>query len=303
MKSVLFIIFVSAVLGVFSQDYPNLISNQEITTIAYWNIGDKIDYHCIEEQQNFKNGKDKPYLIDKKEFDISLEVVDSSATSYTLKMKYSNFVLPESSTDDFAPTILMAFSILYTTDEMGAFDSIVNKTELKEIVETTIDRHYTNLDSLVVSRLKTLFANENNIENLFLQDIYNIHNLNGIGLTLNEPIAYDLDYPTLEDISVLGLGTVSLKTINSTRNYASIYMTQQPNKADLKKYIKELGTVLFPEYLDDLSSFSVSSKMNQYYDMELSSGWMRKIKSKKTTLVTIKKKTNKQVNSYIYLRK
>ncbi|MCH2223422.1 MAG: hypothetical protein MK066_01540 [Crocinitomicaceae bacterium] len=301
MKSLLFIISIYLTFSAFSQDYPNLVSNQEITTIAYWNLGDKVRYHCVQEQQNFKNGKDKPYITDKKEFDLTLEVMDSSSTSYTIQLKYSNFILPESTNNDFVQSILTEFSILYTTDEFGAFDSIVNKTELKERVQTTIDLNYNDLDSLTISRLKTLFSKENNIENLFIEDIYSIHNLYGIGLTLNEPITYDLDYPTLEDISVLGQGTITVKTINATRNYASIYMTQRPNKVDLKKYIKDLGRVLFPEHLDDLSNFSVSSKMNQFYDMTLSNGWMTKIKSKKTTTVKVKKKMNKQVNSYSYI--
>lgn len=300
MKRLLIVCFILIAQGLFGQQFMNLVSNNEISIIGYWNKGEKVTYECSRIERDFKNGKKKPIKENIKSFDITLSVIDSSEKAYVLNMSYSNFKGIEIEEGELCNSLLSELNIKYVTDEFGAFDSIINKKELHVVLEELVKDLFKDVkDTSKINFIKQLFLNDSNLEALFVADIIMIHNLYGIGLKLSKPIEYELEFLTLENYELLGDGKVTLTSIDKGRNNAHIITTQRPNKDGVKDYINFLLKELVPD--GSKEDLKVVNKATQSYDMELSSGWMKKIKSKSFSKVNIKGKEYKKevVNSFM----
>lgn len=310
MKSYLFtLIFCAFNVFSFAQDFPNFISNSEVTVITYWEVGDKAVYHCEKESKRFKNGKEQTRKSSVSEYDLTLDVLEQTDSSYLVEMSYSSF----SGQDDFdvmMTDVIRDLSIKYVTDEMGGFDSIVNTDELIEYSLEKIDLIMSQLDSTdssvfqVLENMINTFSSPENIEALFVEDIINIHGLYGLGLVLDEEVVYELEYPTLEGLTLNGLGANTLKSIDKSHDKCMITEVQKPFDEELDSYLSEIFTLIYPDEEFSLNEvdfkFKSNAKMN--YTMELSTGWMTKVKVKTTVSVKVDGVTGKNVETITYVR-
>lgn len=295
-----------------TQDFPNLISPNTITTISYWEAGEVTRYHCVSDELKYKKGRKKPYKTEHKEYDITLSVEEELDSTYLMKMTYSNFKGDEKEgLVSEVYSIVDQLEIKYMISEVGTFDSIINKTELVEITNKVIDKilvdnsEISEEKKLVIKVLMDKLFTEENIEFLFAEDLLYIHGMYGGELTLNKTEEYEMYYPIINDQVINGDSKVILKGIDKSRNICRFSCQQSPNTEDIKNMLADLfrsfptGDELNPS-LDDMI---FKSTIKLQYEMELSSGWMSQIKAKKTVDIKIDDDQNKIVKTNSYIKK
>lgn len=287
---------------------PNLISKNEISTVAYWSIGDKKSYHLTRTRSKYKNDKKNPEETNTDQFDLQISVLDSTDSSYLMRLTYKNRqtdIDDKSKKNSLKP--LEDYYIDYVTDEYGSFDSITNLNQLAELLKTHFSKSMEGLDAadstkrMIAEIADKMFANMDILSLFFQEDIVLLHSIYGVQLKLETPIEMELEYPPMNDVQLLGEGQLTLKTIDKEHDFCRILMTQRPYKEEINGFLMELITQFLPVDFDRLElnecSFNATSKLS--YTMELSSGWMRKVTNKSTVTAVVKKKKMKTVVSTV----
>ena len=278
---------------------PNLISKNEVSIVGYWSVGDKKSFHLTRTRNRFKNDKKKPTETTTYEYDLQLSILDSTDTSYLIRMTYKNLEIQTNKKSNDNPfTSLDNYSIEYTTDELGAFDSITNLKELAELVKTQFSKTMDEMEGddstkLMIAQVAEKMFNNTDILKLFFQEeILLLHSIYGVQLKIETPVDFELEYPPLNDVKMLGEGTATLKTIDKERDFCSVYMVQRPYDEEIEAFLTELIVQSVPVNLEkvDLSECSVDAVSKLSYSMELTSGWMKKVSNKSTITAVVKNK-------------
>ena len=289
-KHLLFLLVFTSFFVVNAQDQPNLISPTEVTMITYWEMGDQFNYSRTEEKYRFINGKRKTKYDELITNNVVITVLDQTDTSYLLELVYSNFQIEDDPTLAMKNDVFGELKIKYTTDEMGTFDSIVNKQELSDYAKGSLEKILvnSNLDTEKNSQAKEILEvmySIENIEALFIEDIVMIHNYYGYGFELNDPTEFDVVYPSIGNVEINGTLIVTLKSVDETRDVCKLYGVQRPNKDELNEYLSAMAVMFMVD--DELSDFSITSEIKETYDMQLSTGRMNKITFKQSTNVNV----------------
>lgn len=306
----LFTLFIGLQSAFFAQDLPNLISNNEVTTLAYWSVGDKAKYHCIQEEYQIVNDKEKTSTRTKREYDVNLTVSGQTDTSYQMKMTYSNYKNEKASPlEREMKKIFGKLTIHYAIDEMGVFKTILNKEELLQDMTKFLELTFKEMEKAnpevnlqILNTLKMTLLNIENIDALFSDDIMNIHGLYGQQLKLNQPEEYPTNYFLVNDVSLNGTAVVTLHAINKAQDACRVTEVQQPVQSEL---VSALGALLAAfgiplEQAEAMKNVSCDSKTMINYEMKLSSGWITKIKLTSTVQIHLDGATTKTISKSAY---
>lgn len=303
----------------FGQDFPNLTGNNQVTSVAYWKKGDVRKFHVVKNESEFRNGKDKASNQSIVEYDLLIRVLGEQDSAYTLEMSYSNFKFPSNKKEDKITESFQRMSeglkIRYCTDELGIYDSIINKEELTEKLNEQIDalkQHFEpilkkemdleKLDALF-NHYKKVFSDPMNIDVLFAEDILRIHGYYGIEMIVAKPLDIEMYYPALNNFMLNGTGTITLNDINKSTKTFTFMANEEPNEEELKKYmgeIFEIFTMGMSKEKLDLSDFSFETSSKNRYTMELRTGWLVKSSHTITTAYRIEKRTVRSVTKTTY---
>lgn len=284
------------------QDLPNLVYSTKITTLAYFKKGESKKFHV--RASSSKHKKDEKPQENKSEFDMDLKVIDSTENSYRFELRYSNFIVPQELNDLEKELISLVqhYKIIYSTDANGAFEKVENIDELKQTTSDVITivkkklqeklktPEEKELFSLAFKGYETMMTKDENIENLFLEDILALHGMYGMELKLNEKEEIEIEYPTLNNVPVKGTGTIMLKEINKTSKEAKIEVIEKPNEGEMKNFMEAFFKMLINPIAHDVAfdpaKFTIDCKNEILMFMRLDSGWMRKIIMNNQTTVT-----------------
>src|SRR5690606_32644334 len=96
MKTAYLLLFLTTFsLKVVGQDFPNLVDNRTVTTVTYWEPGDKHTYLVTKSKE--KSGRDTKEPVKRAtSYEISFEVMEVTETSNTVKMMYDNYTYDDS---------------------------------------------------------------------------------------------------------------------------------------------------------------------------------------------------------------
>ncbi len=319
MKNTLsFITCLLLVFNIFAQDQPNLLSPTKVTTIGYWNKGDKVSYHVTNSNVATKSGSAQPVKQSSDTYDLEITVVDSTEHSYILAMKYlkgSGEGL-EPQLQEIMNAIQTTAVIRYQTDEFGSFVKILNLIELQKDFQKTCSEFKKQMVSTrkpeeakaveaIIDALSAQFSKPENIAVLYMGDILAIHAYYGIELILNKPMEVDLEFPCFANINVPGTGKISLSAINKAKDIATFSIVSKPNKEDLKKYMKLFLDQLFPDSKGKIpvDQMSIDFENTERLVIHLSDGWMQRIESSQTAIVSDSKEKVKKVTSKLFTLK
>jgi len=302
-------------LNLFSQEQLNLLSSTKITTIGYWNKGDKVNYHVTSSDVTTKSGSAQPTKQTSNTYDLEITVIDSTEHSYILGMKYLKASVE--GVDPQLKEIMNSFqttsAIRYQTDEFGIFQKILNTAVLQKdfkkkceefkkqltakLTPEEAKKSTTFLDALLVE-----FSKPENIEGLYLGDIMAIHGNYGMELILNKPTDVDIQIPCLMDIVVNGTGKILLQSINKAKNVAVISIKYKPNQEELKKYMKTFFEVFVPKGSKEfkLDDMKIDFENTEKLQMVLSSGWMESIQTSRTVSISFEDEKIKKVTTTTY---
>lgn len=277
-------------------------------------MGESRSFHVVNSIVKTKNDKKKPERESIVEYDIEITVVEQFDSSYIMEMVYSNYKFPLSKEKNDMIEELTELSeglkIRYSTDELGCFDSIVNKTELaselaiqlEQLVELMEDQFETDEQKQFFRKMidyysKTLFLPEN-IEAMYSEDILKIHGYYGFEMSLSKPIEIELEYSTLNNFVLNGKGTLTLNTINKPGDSFTFMTNESPDKEELKNYMKSIFELFVLENMDEkvkFPEFKYVSKSKTRFTLELSTGWLNSATHTTTNTYTYGKDTMKSV--------
>lgn len=298
------------------QTLPNLIKSNKVTTIAYFDKQTSFGYSVSKKISTFKNGKEKAESNLSQSYDIDIKVTDSSEHSYIYELNYSNFKTEGTKVKEESElqNIMDGIKIKYQTDELGIFDTILNLEELSkkmtESFDILIEKFKTQIKeeeirTMFVSKMelmKIMLTKPENIEIMFLEDILSIHTFYGFELEVNKPIDLIMEFPILDNLSLEGNATVTLKNIDKTNGQCMFECIEKPNTNEINEFIEYIGWNIFPEYMsklknvkDELKTMRYTSNIRVNYTMDLSSGLMKSIKYNTKNNFTHEKKSNKTV--------
>ncbi len=301
-----------------AQEQPNLLSNSKVTTIGYWNIGDKSIYHVTESDTKYKANSDKIARQSKVEYDLELKVVDSTEHTYVFEARYLNqkHETNDQELEKILNSLQMESVIRYQTDEFGTFDTILNLTELKdelvqklkesktmvaESKDPEMAKTYTTVIDLFIANFSTL----EDVEAMYITDIITIHGIYGFELTLSKPIDLEMIFPTIGNLSLTGTGKLTLISINKAKNLAIMNLSSKPNKEELKEFMFSFITVFMMDKTKKINfkeaNVNMSNKLKM--TMSLSDGWMESVESSQTAIISDSKDKVKKMSSKLFTRK
>lgn len=301
--------------NLFSQEQPNLLSSTKVTTIGYWNIGDKVLYQVSQSDVTNKSNVSQPSKQSSNSYELEIKVMDSTEHSYTLEMKFL-----KSSVEGYDPQLqelMNSFQasapIRYQTDEFGSFQKILNTSELQEDFKKKCDEFKKQLIAnrggeaskpliKVVDDLLTEFSKPGNIEVLYLSDIMAIHGNYGMELILNKPMDIDVEISCLMDIVVKGSGKITLQSINKTKDLTTISIKYKPNQEELKRYMKTFFELFVPEGSKEfrVDNMKIDFEDTEKLQMYLSSGWMASIQTSRVISVSFEEEKIKNISTTNY---
>ncbi|MDF3028025.1 MAG: hypothetical protein K0S23_2332 [Fluviicola sp.] len=302
-------------LNLLAQEQLNLVSSSKITTIGYWNKGDKVSYHVTSSDATTKFGAAQPTKQTSNTYDLEITVVDSTEHSYILEMKYLKASVE--GVDPQLKEIMNSFqttsAIRYRTDEFGTFQKILNTAVLQKNFKTKCEEFKKQLTAKLspeeakkstafLDALLAEFAKPENIEGLYLGDIMAIHGNYGMELNLNKPTDVDVQIPCLMDIVVNGTGKILLQSINKAKDLAIISIKYKPNQEELKKYMKTFFELFVPKDNKDfkIDDMKIDFENTEKLQMYLSSGWMESIQTSRTVSITFEDEKIKKVMTATY---
>lgn len=302
-------------LNLHAQEQPNLLSSGKITTIGYWNIGDKAKYHVIKSETTTKASSTQPTKQSSETFDLEITVMDSTEHSYILEMKYLNGSNGNQEIQEIMNSLQTSTVIRYQTDEFGSYEKILNIAELQKNFNLVFNELKNKMSAklspekmkeftAMLEALRVQFSKPENIEVLYLQDILGMHAYYGIELNLNKPQEVDLEFPCFGNIIVPGTGKLVLQSINKAKDIAAFSMTSKPNKEELKKYMQVFIGQLFTDSKEKIpmDQMSIDFENKEKFVIHLSDGWMESIETSQTVFVSDSKEKIKKVTSKQFTR-
>lgn len=314
MKSFLFSTFLFISFFAFNQKLNNLTSPAKVTTISYFNKNDYKKYR-IDHSQSVKKDE-SPAEMSKTAYDMSIKVIDSTETSYKFELIYSNYTLP-AGTQEFEKELMTCFrdiKIIYTTNENGEFQKFENIPEIKvgvkkmlelmkkKFTSTLKDENAKKQFNMTFATFEAAMNNDQNVENMFNEDILFLHGMYGVELKLKEDQEFEIEFPMLNDIVVKGTAVVSLTDINKETKITKFSVKESANPDEIEKNLQTLLEGVFGAAPGDfdMSKFKIESKTNQTYFMYLDSGWMKKILSTTTQDISYEEHKVKKIISKEY---
>ena len=304
--------------NLLAQEQLNLVSSTKITTIGYWNIGDKVSYQVSQTDVTDKSGTTQTAKQKSNTYDLEITVIDSTEHNYVLEMNYRKAAVEgyDPQLQELMNSFQTSAPIRYQTDELGLFQKILNTVELQKDFKKKCEEFK---KQLIINRgaeaakpvikmlddLQTEFSKPENIEVLYFSDIMAIHGNYGMELVLNKPTEIDVELPCLMDIVVKGSGKITLQTINKTKDLAVISIKYKPNQDELKRYMKTFFELFVPAESKEfkIDDMKIDFEDTEKLQMQLSSGWMPSIQTSRTISVTFGEEKIKKVSTTSYIFK
>ena len=191
---------------------PLLFQAQEDSTkisfVSYWSIGDSYDFKITKSEERWKG--DKEIKNEVNEYVANFEVIDSTATSYTIKWTYetdlqSSYDIPDNLMDRLSKYKLT--EIRYKTTELGEFIEIINWKEVGKIMNEMMDdivdvlgENDKEMKKILARSMKTfkkIFSSKEGIEQLVLDELQYFHFPFGREYDITEPILYEDELPNM----------------------------------------------------------------------------------------------------------
>lgn len=276
-----------------------------------------MSYDVTESAASYKGKSEKPFREATSGYRIDLVVTDSTATSYDFELRYTAPV-PDPNADEFTRRISELscdIPVRYRTDELGAFDTILNIPELqtelaqkleesKQILLETKGEEQLEVYSMIIDQMVKQFEDPAKVEALFMTDILMLHGYYGFQLQSGQPQDIELYYPAIiGDYVMLGTGKLTLGAISKAKDECSITATEKPNRDELKAFMESMALVFMMDSGKKLSFEDLNMTMNtkRKMIMELSSGKMKSIVNTTTVKLTNKKGEQRKVATRTYV--
>lgn len=243
-----------------------------VQAITYWQPGDSYRYGITKNTIEIQNADTVSKVSTA--YDVDLSVLEDSDSSFLIEWVYSNI----STTDTnllFRKIISLSEGVkyVYKTDELGAFKELVNRDEISQIVDSSIEMVRQELkdspavDSIYKS-LKEITDDPQAVEATSLEEIQQFHFFYGVKYKIGDVYQVPTKAPHVFTGDILdGQLTVYLDEIREEENaYVLMGKSEINNKQLGEATIKYLTSIdkSFSENVELKQAFS-NAKNETYY--------------------------------------
>lgn len=283
-------------------------SDSTLSFIAYWKKGDVKYFNISQNKAQYKN--DSLTKSDYSSYTVRLEVKDSTQEGYLFNWQVENSILSGLKLSKSAEAIAKKYdtlSVLYRTNDAGAFQEIVNWKELRagllEMFDVLIldDSNKTPKLKEIMEPIKVLFSTQENITNLVFKEIQFIHYPMGLMFQVKDTIFYKeaLANP-LGGAPIQADAKFYFNVINRNKQRCQFENTLKMDTLDFKKMTMDLfekilsNNVYESDEKRDSSLKSIKAEMEKLkvdirdsnvYVYEYNPGWPIKIHTQRKSIV------------------
>lgn len=275
--------------------HSQVLTDSLLTLTSYWSKGDIMQYHVKQTQEKSNTKKGNTSM----EYDMTIEVIDETDTSYTLVVHYDNYLFSgkQKLMEEILSKLTFAddFQLTYQVSEFGDFLQVLNWEEVSKVVIKSIDEFVAIDDNLTDEEKQHLkftihqqVSTQEQIEAFFTQDLKQLHYLFGISLSLHQADVYEKYYvnPYMEEFFVgeEQFNVVSIDTNNMTAQVLiKAKLPEENTKKLMEDYMNKIARDMgsdeqVPEDMVPLMSISERST----YQLDINTGIVLRYQYSKT---------------------
>jgi hypothetical protein len=175
------------------------MNDSTVQTIGYWDRNETYSYMVT--STKYKVTKEDTTAREVLKYDIDITIKDSTATSYTVEWLYKNF---QSDSKNALLKKLAAISenlrVLIKTDEMGAFQEVVNWQEISSKMKKAIDvvkKEFKSVPKLdeILKPLEATYTTKAGIEGTVMMEAQQYYTFHGGKYKLGEEVSAKIQLP------------------------------------------------------------------------------------------------------------
>lgn len=228
-------------------------SQSTVPFVAYWSVGDVYKFDVKKIDIRYKNEEETKN--DTSSYIGVFEVIDSTETSYRIRWTYENqSPLSGEFSEEVHAAIkdIQVYEVIYSTDELGAFNQIENMKELQAGVEKMVDvlmnGKTAEIPDSVLAKLEPIMRNLSKpsfIESLLLPEIQLLHYPYGVEYVERDTVRYEELLPNaFGGEPVRATNMLYIDSLNVAEDYIHLKQLMDLDETDTKQMLTDLFTSL-----------------------------------------------------------
>jgi hypothetical protein len=250
MKQILFSTLFIVLSFLFSFS-TSIAQTQEDTTkidfVSYWAKGDVYDFKVTKIKKKWS--QDQLTTNDSSQYIARFEVLDSTATSYTIKWTYTTDLMEGYAVSEKLAKKLSKYNeteVIYKTDELGAFVEIKNWKELssrmteafEELIKSEKEDNKRKKLEMRLTPLMTAYQSKEGIEQVMFKELQSFHLPLGAQFDVTKPMIYEENIPNLvTGGSIKGEGEIVFTEVDRAVGYCIFTQKLKLNPEDAKAMV------------------------------------------------------------------
>jgi hypothetical protein len=297
-------------------------TDSTLSFIAYWKKGDIKYFNISQNKSQHKN--DSLQKNDYSSYTARVEVKDSTAEGYLFSWQVENSILDGLALSKSVEEIAKKYdtlSVLYRTNDAGAFQEIVNWKELRnsllEMFDALIQEDSAKTPKLkeIMEPVKVMFSTQENITNLVFKEIQLIHYPMGLMFQVKDTIFYkeELSNPLGGD-PIQADAKFYFNVIDRKKHLCQFENTLKMDTLDFKRmtvdlFQKMLSNNIFESVTkrdsalnsikNEMAKLKVDIRDSNVYIYEYNPGWPIKISTQRKSIVYSGDLTLKKVDKLL----
>lgn len=224
------------------------IDTTTVPFVAYWGKGDSYNFKVTKIKERWKGGEQTKY--DSSSYVVNFLVMDSTATSYTIKWSYETQLtqlnIPTELLEKFAKYNMT--EVIYRTSELGEFLAIENweaisemmtglLTDMVEVLAADKGVDKTILEKSMQSII-SIYSSQQGIEQLVFNELQYFHFPFGLEYTVDEPILYEEQLPNMfGGAPIRGDAKIYFESVDYEQAFCVLVQEMKLNPDDTKAII------------------------------------------------------------------
>ena len=264
--------------SLFSQ---NVTTDSSATFVGYWKEGDEQLFKVDISKEKFKNRS----LVsrDTISYPVRMRILESTEEGYLIEWKYIGFnpmAIIKSSPVETSGTAVS--SIIYWTDNTGAFKELVNWKEIKSSIEhqlaKMLERNPSAQMKAMMDQMASLYSDREKIEAIAIREVQLYHSPFGAEYIVGRKFKVESQLPNVFGGEPFpAVLTAELIDINKFENSATLAVTQELDRVKATQIIADLVRQIAGPGPEENNITTLDIYDVNRFVIQLNSGWLREV--------------------------